>query len=268
VNQGATPSSAGRLDSDRERSLLEIRSVDAGYRRNAVLRSVSVTVPAGSVVALLGPNGAGKTTLLRVASGILRPTSGQVLSGGVDVTKSAPHRRLRSGVCLIPEGRGVFRSLTVKDNLRLQAPPWLPVDDYVERAVTAFPILESRLGQITGSLSGGQQQMVALSRAWVCEPRVVLLDEVSMGLAPRVVDEIFEALQALAQRGTALLVVEQYVSRVLRIADHVYVLRQGAIHFDGPPDELAEDELLSGYLGADERPEREELGTVQDPVGQ
>jgi branched-chain amino acid transport system ATP-binding protein len=228
---------------------LEVTSVTSGYHRVAVLRSVSLAVPRAAVVALLGPNGAGKTTLLRTISGILRATDGRISIGGLDMTSAAPHRRTKSGLCLIPEGRGIFAALTVKENLRMQLPPWSNDDSTIERAITTFPDLGRRLGQLAGSMSGGQQQMLALCRAWVANPDVVLLDEVSMGLAPRIVDEIFAALQQLAAQGVALLIVEQYIARALDIADYVYLLEKGNITVQGPPSELDRDALLSGYFG-------------------
>ncbi len=231
---------------------LTMDDVTAGYRYTTVLRGVDLTVQAGSVVALLGPNGAGKTTLLRTFAGMLQPSRGKVLIAGTDVTRQAPHRRTRCGLCLIPEGRGIFPALTVRENLRMQVPPWSDERDAVEIAVAAFPILGQRLSQVAGTMSGGQQQMLALSRAWNSGPQVVMLDEVSMGLAPLIVDEIFAALRDLAASGVALLIVEQYVNRVLDIANDVYLLEKGSISFHGAPTELDQAVLLSGYLGADE----------------
>jgi branched-chain amino acid transport system ATP-binding protein len=230
-------------------SLLKLREVTAGYGRTTVLRGVDLDVSAGSVVALLGPNGAGKTTLLRVAAGLLPVSAGRVAMESRDVTKRKPFQRARSGICLIPEGRGVFPNLSVRHNLRIQVPPWQHDHGY-DAALDAFPALKSRLRQTAGSLSGGQQQMLALARCFVSDPRVVLLDEVSMGLAPRVIDEIFQALRRLTQRGVALLIVEQYVSRALHLADRVYLLNRGAITFSGDPSELDESELMRQYVGA------------------
>jgi branched-chain amino acid transport system ATP-binding protein len=227
---------------------LECREVTAGYGRTTVLRSVDLAVPAGSVVALLGPNGAGKTTLLRVAAGLVAPSAGRVLIGLDDVTKHKPFQRTRRGMCLIPEGRGIFPNLSVRDNLRLQVPPWQHEDSF-EPALDAFPVLKERLSQRAGSMSGGQQQMLALSRCFLADPKVVLLDEVSMGLAPRVIDEIFAALVTLSRRGVALLLVEQYVGRALSVADHVYLLGRGRITFSGAPAELDEAELVRRYVG-------------------
>ena len=227
---------------------LELAGVRAGYAGTAVLREVSLVVPPGSVVALLGPNGAGKSTLLKVASGLLTPDAGVVRLDGHDVTRQPPHLRAGSGLCLVPEGRGIFPSLTVRQNIALHAGAGTEMDA-VDIAVTAFPALGKRLGQVAGTLSGGEQQMLALSAARVRNPGVVLLDEVSMGLAPQVIDEIFAFLAELAASGAALLVVEQYVPRALALADYVYVLRQGRVAFVGEPTELTTDDVYSAYLG-------------------
>jgi branched-chain amino acid transport system ATP-binding protein len=205
-------------------------------------------VPDGSVVALLGANGAGKTTLLRVAAGLLRPDDGQLVIDGVDVTGQAPNRLVRHGVCHMPEGRGVFPSLTVRENLVVQAPPGQH-SEAIEKAASAFPILGKRLGQVSGTLSGGEQQMLALARAYVQNPKVVLLDEVSMGLAPLIVDEIFEFLTRLAAGGASLLLVEQYVTKALALSDYVYLLQRGEVAFVGEPGELDGEDLFARYLG-------------------
>jgi branched-chain amino acid transport system ATP-binding protein len=229
--------------------MLELRQVCAGYGSGKVLEQVDFVVPDGAVVALLGPNGAGKTTLLKVASGLLRPTSGQVLFDGADVTAATPYELARLGVCHVPEGRGIFPTLSVADNLRLQAPP--SVDRRaVDSAASVFPKLGQRRNQLAGTLSGGEQQMLALARAYVGTPTTVLLDEVSMGLAPKIVDEIFDYLRRLASEGLSLLVVEQYVARALELADYVYILNRGRIRFAGEPSEVKDETVLESYLGA------------------
>lgn len=228
--------------------MLELRGVSAGYDSGFVLHDVSLHVPEGAVVALLGPNGAGKTTLLRVASGLLRPASGEVLLDGEVVTNSEPHELARRGICHVPEGRGVFPVLSVADNLRMQAPPELD-RGAIPAAAAVFPRLGQRLGQMAGTLSGGEQQMLALAHAYVGEPKVVLLDEVSIGLAPRVVDEIYAFLHRLAGLGASLLLVEQYVKRALELADYVYILNRGRISFVGEPGEVSDDAALASYLG-------------------
>jgi branched-chain amino acid transport system ATP-binding protein len=229
--------------------MLELRNVSAGYDTGLVLRNVSLSVPKASVVALLGANGAGKTTLLRVASGQLSPVSGQVRLDGEDMTGKRSEKLARRGVCHVPEGRGIFPSLTVADNVRLQAPPGVDRRKALRQAVEAFPRLGERLEQRAGTMSGGEQQMLALARAYVCNPQVVLLDEVSMGLAPKVVDEIFLYLRQLASTGISLLVVEQYVSRALELADYVYILDRGRLTYVGEPSEISEEAIAHSYLG-------------------
>jgi len=228
---------------------LELDRVTAAYGDTIALRDVDLTLPTGSVVALLGPNGAGKTTLLSVASGLLRPRSGRVLLDDEDETDTPPDGRVERGLCYITEGRSVFPGLTVADNLRMFAPPQR-TKEAVERAVDAFPRLGERLGQLAGTMSGGEQQMLALSRAYAQQAPLIMLDEVSMGLAPIIVDEIFEFLGRLAAEGTSLLIVEQYVDRALALAGTVHLLQKGEIRFTGSPDQLRADDLYAQYLDA------------------
>jgi branched-chain amino acid transport system ATP-binding protein len=232
------------------RPVLELRDIVAGYGSTTVVREVDLVVGKGEFVALLGPNGAGKTTLLRTASGLLKPAKGTVRIGDADMTAAPAHRRARAGLCLIPEGRGVFRNLTVRDNLRMQIPAWIP-DKSFEPALDAFPALRGRMSQLAGTLSGGQQQMLALARAYLSRAEVILLDEVSMGLAPKVVDEIFHRLAQLASTGVAILLVEQYVTRALEMADQVVLLDRGRVSFTGAPDQLEQDEMLRRYFGVE-----------------
>ncbi|MEV5850553.1 ABC transporter ATP-binding protein [Streptomyces sp. NPDC051985] len=228
---------------------LELRNIDAGYGRGKVLHDVSLEVPGGSVVALLGANGAGKTTLLRVATGLLQPSGGQVLLDGTDITSSPSYAKAGRGICLVPEGRGIFRSLTVAENIRLYCGTRAASRADYETVYSAFPILGSRAKQLAGSLSGGQQQMLALSRAYLTNPRVILLDELSMGLAPLVIDEIFESLRTLAATGTSMLLVEQYVSRALAMSDSVVLLAKGSVTYAGPSQGLDEETVVRNYLG-------------------
>jgi branched-chain amino acid transport system ATP-binding protein len=228
--------------------MLELRGVSAGYGSQTVLRDVDLTVPDRSVVALLGPNGAGKTTLLKVAAGLLRAGSGQVLLDGQDASAWPPHRLAQEGVCYVPEGRGIFRELSVRENLRLQAPPGID-RDAVAMATEAFPVLGQRLGQRAGTLSGGEQQMLALAHAWLSKPKLVLVDEVSLGLAPKLVDQIFDYLRQITTQGVALLLVEQYVSRALDLADYVYILKKGRIQLVAEPAQLNDEDILASYLG-------------------
>ena len=203
---------------------------------------------AGEVVALLGPNGAGKTTVLRAASGLLRLEKGSMLVHGTDVSRRSPHERVKSGLCLIPEGRGIFRGLTVSENLRLYVPPWAQRESY-DKAIDLFPLLGQRLKLVAGNLSGGQQQMLSLARAFLSGAKTVMLDELSMGLAPIMVDEVFAGIRTLASTGLALLVVEQYINRALDLADTVVLINKGEVSHIGPPSGLDEDSLARHYLG-------------------
>lgn len=227
---------------------LHLSQLSAAYGETVALRDVDLVVPSGTVCALIGANGAGKTSLLRAASGLLGVAGGTVRLDGVDVTGLAPHVRTAHGLCLIPEGRGIFPGLSVRDNIRTFVKR--DADDAFAQAAEVFPVLGRRADQLAGTLSGGEQQMLALSRAYVTEPRYVLLDEVSMGLAPKIVDEIFEFLGHLASLGCALLIVEQYVQRALGMADIAYVLRKGRVAFAGEPGEIDVDQLSAEYLGA------------------
>jgi branched-chain amino acid transport system ATP-binding protein len=229
---------------------LELEHVTAAYGDTVALRDVSLVVPAGSVVALLGPNGAGKTTLLSVASGLLRPRSGRVLLDRQDVSDRPVDSLVRQGLCHITEGRSIFPGLTVRENLRMFA-PLSEEGEAIDRALQAFPRLGERLSQVAGTMSGGEQQMLALARAYVRRAPIVLLDEVSMGLAPIIVDEIFEFLARIAAEGTSLLLVEQYVAKALDLASIVYLLVRGRIVFAGETAELAGTDLFAQYLGSE-----------------
>jgi branched-chain amino acid transport system ATP-binding protein len=229
--------------------MLRLDGISAGYGDTVVLRQVTLGVPTSSVVALLGANGAGKTTLLKVASGLLSPRDGRLTLDGRDVTGFPPYRLAALGVCHVPEGRGVFPDLSVRENLLLFSPPGQEAER-TARAVDAFPQLGKRLDQVAGTMSGGEQQMLALGRAYASNPTIVLLDEVSMGLAPVIVDEIFEFLKRLAAEGAALLLVEQYITKALAVADYVYLLDKGRVSFAGEPVELEGDDLFARYLGA------------------
>jgi branched-chain amino acid transport system ATP-binding protein len=228
---------------------LVLAGVSAGYGDAMVLRSLDLTVPDGSVTALLGANGAGKTTLLRAASGMLPVASGRVLFDGDNLTGAAPDAFARAGVGHIPEGRSIFTTMTVRENLVLFAPKG-GESEAIEKAAAAFPRLGERIGQTAGTLSGGEQQMLALARVYITAPKVVLVDEVSLGLAPKVVDEIFEFLRSLVNQGTSLLLVEQYVTRALAMADYVYILKQGRVAFAGEPAEVDAQDVFEEYVGA------------------
>jgi branched-chain amino acid transport system ATP-binding protein len=230
--------------------MLTLDSVTAGYGDTTVLRSVDFAVGDGEVVALLGPNGAGKTTLLRTATGFVKPRSGRIAFDGQDVTGNAPHRYSRRGVCHLPEGRGIFPSLTVLENLTVQARE-VDLKQSLADVTELFPILAKRLGQTAGSLSGGEQQMLALSRAYLAKPKIVLVDEPSLGLAPRIVDRIYEVLARFAARGVSLVIVEQYVQRALALANTVYILSRGEVIHVGKADDLDPHEIYQRYLGVE-----------------
>lgn len=232
---------------------LDLEHITAAYGGTVAVRDASLTVPSGSVVALLGPNGAGKTTLLSVASGLLHPKEGAVLLGAEHVTDTHPDQRVARGMCHIPEGRSIYPGLTVSDNLRMFATPGAE-SDAIDQAVEAFPKLGERRRQVAGTMSGGEQQMLALARAYCRQPELVLLDEVSLGLAPIIVDEIFEFLERLKRRGTSLLLVEQYVAKALAIADYVYLLVSGEIAHAAEPHELAGSDVFARYLGSSAEP--------------
>jgi len=228
--------------------VLELQALTGGYGALTVLRDVSIVVPDASVVALIGPNGAGKSTTLKMASGLLRPRTGRVVLDDQNLTKAGPAARARRGVCHVVEGRGIFPSLTVRENLVLFSPKGKESES-LEQAVGTFPILGERRHQQAGTMSGGEQQMLALTRAYLSGAKVVLVDEASLGLAPLVVDAIFEFLGQLAGRGMSLLLVEQYVNRALALADSVYVMNKGEIVFRGASSELDEDKLFALYQG-------------------
>jgi branched-chain amino acid transport system ATP-binding protein len=230
-------------------SVLRLDDVVAGYGETTVLRGISLSVPPAGTLAILGPNGAGKTTLLRTISGLLRPRSGSISMDGHDISDLTPSARVGLGLCHIPDPRGIFPSLTVAENLLLQAPRGMAASR-TELAVDAFPRLGQRMGQRAGTLSGGEQQMLAVARAYVQSPKVVLLDEVSMGLAPNLVDEIFEFLERLSGSGVALVLVEQFVHRALAMVSEVVVVARGCVVAAGRAGDLTEDDIFAAYAGA------------------
>ena len=235
-----TPNGNGSEPSASRPPALQLKAVHAAYERVEVLRGVDLTVAPGEVFALLGPNGAGKSTTLRIISGRMKPISGSVLVDGRDVTGRAPERLAREGICSVPEGRGVFPSLTVAENIRM----WtfrggLRRGDVEERAYARFPRLAERRKQLAGTLSGGEQQMLSMSRALSTNPRLLLLDEISMGLAPLIVAELYEIVGQIAQEGFAILVVEQFASTALAVAERAAVMVQGRIEMEGTPAEVA-----------------------------
>ena len=228
-------------------ALLEAEGIEASYGSIRAVRGVTLSVPEATVAAVLGPNGAGKSTLLRVMAGLHRPDRGRVSLRGDDLTGLAAHEVARRGIALVPEGRAIFPSLTVADNLRLAGAR----GDGLRRVTDTFPRLAERMGQVAGTLSGGEQQMLALARCVITEAQVLLLDEPSLALAPRLVEEVFASIRTLREGGRTIVLVEQYVSRALEMADLVYVLEKGACVFAGEPAELAHHPVLErAYLGA------------------
>ena len=234
--------------------LLEVDGVTSGYGKVEILHDLTIGVPEGTVVALLGPNGAGKTTTLNVISGTLPVWRGEVRYGGERLDGQSVYDIARRGVILVPEGRGIFPGLNVRENLEIGVRAGDAGDSRKERmegVLQTFPRLRERLSQAAGTLSGGEQQMLALSRAFLGNPRVLLLDEISMGLAPRIVEQLFESVDELRRQGLTIVLVEQYLTYALRFADICYVLSKGRIEFCGEPDELRDSEALaSSYLGA------------------
>jgi branched-chain amino acid transport system ATP-binding protein len=232
--------------------VLVVDRVRAGYGRIAVLEGVSLEVPAGAIVALLGANGAGKSTTLRVITGLLPATAGTVTFEGARITGLRPDRIVRRGMSMVPEARELFLEMTVDENLEMGA--FTRRDRDVARdqdaAFDLFPRLRERRRQVAGTLSGGEQQMLAISRALMARPRLLLLDEPSLGLAPAVVDEIFERIEAINRDGTTILLVEQNAQMALDIASHAYVLETGQVVLSGPAHVLAENAMVQeSYLG-------------------
>jgi branched-chain amino acid transport system ATP-binding protein len=227
---------------------LELRDIHAGYGTIDVLHGVSLTVPTGSVFALLGPNGAGKSTMLKVASGQIAPNAGEVRLFGSSVQGKSSDALARAGVCAIPEGRGIFPNLTLTENLRMATYTGPHMSELEERAFTRFPRLRDRRKQLAGTLSGGEQQMLAMARALTTDPKVLLLDELSMGLAPIVVEELYEIVARIAAEDVSILIVEQFAHEVLDVAETAAIMLHGQIQLTGRPHQIA-DELDAAYLG-------------------
>jgi branched-chain amino acid transport system ATP-binding protein len=227
---------------------LELRGVRAGYGRIQVLHDVDLVVPAGRVVALLGPNGAGKTTTLSVASGKVATRAGHLHVGGQHVNGASAASLARAGVCRIPEGRGIFPTLTVAENLKLVGFLGSRADGVEDLAYERFPVLKERRSQLAGTMSGGEQQMLAMARALGTGPGLLLLDEISMGLAPKVVAGLYEVVGELAATGISVLLVEQFVHTALAIADYAALMVQGRIVRMGEPADV-QDAVQDSYLG-------------------
>jgi branched-chain amino acid transport system ATP-binding protein len=230
--------------------ILELRNVRASYGSIEVLHGVNLSVGRGEVVALLGPNGAGKSTMIKVVSGLLRPTSGQLVVGGRDVTGAAASALARAGLCTIPEGRGIFPNLTVRENLLMATFSGHKLSDIEESTYARFPRLSERRSQLAGTMSGGEQQMLSLARALATNPVILLLDELSMGLAPLIVAELYQQVAAIAAEGVSVLVVEQFARTVLGVADQAVLLAHGKVQVSGKASDIGEDVLAGAYLGS------------------
>ena len=231
--------------------VLELRDVTASYGPFRALFGVSLSIPAGGVLALLGANGAGKTTVARVVSGLVAPTAGQVLVGGRDLSGQKTFRFARAGIAHAPEGRSVFATLSVEENLELsfrQSKGARSVDGALTKAFDLFPRLGERRTQTAGTLSGGEQRMLSLARVLVEQPMLLVADELSLGLAPIIVDSVYESLASIRESGTALLIVEQHIGHALAIADEVALLDHGEVTWQGSPTD-AREVVVSGVLG-------------------
>jgi branched-chain amino acid transport system ATP-binding protein len=230
-------------------TLLEVEALDARHGLLQAVRQVSFAVDEGETLALVGANGAGKTTLLRTIAGAHRPAGGRVLFEGRDISSLRPYERVRMGIALVPEGRRLFPGLTVEENLRVagaarRSGPWT-----VDAVLEAFPMLEPLRGRRAASLSGGEQQATAIGRALMTNPRLLLLDEVSLGLAPVAVDGVYRSLATLIERGTTLLLVEQDLARAMRVAGRVACMLEGRIVLEGARDELTREQVTEAYFG-------------------
>jgi branched-chain amino acid transport system ATP-binding protein len=229
-------------------SLLQLDALDCRYGLLQAVRGVSFEVAQGETLALIGANGAGKTTLLRSVAGAHRPHSGRVLFDGVDVTALPPHRRVDRGIALVPEGRRLFPGLTVEENLRVAAAKRRGRWD-VHSVLEVFPLLQPRLHLVAANLSGGEQQAVAIGRALMSNPRLLLLDEVSLGLAPVVVDSVYRSLAGIIAEGATVVLVEQDLTRALKVADRVVCMLEGRVVLEGEAKSLDRDAVVNAYFG-------------------
>jgi len=233
--------------------MLEVRGIETYYGNIPAVREIDIDVPDKSVVAILGANGAGKTTLMKTIAGILAPRSGTVSFLGETITGLPSHEILRRGIALVPEGRAILSRMTVRENLEMGA--YIRRDAKqtsrdMERVMERFPVLKSRAGQLGGSLSGGEQQMLAIARALMSAPKLLLLDEPTLGLAPLVVSDIFAIIREINAAGTTILLVEQNVKQALKVSSRAYVLETGKIALSGPSGELLQEpRIKASYLG-------------------
>jgi branched-chain amino acid transport system ATP-binding protein len=233
--------------------VLEVRGIETYYGNIPALRKISIDVPEGGVVAIIGANGAGKTTLMKTIAGVLRPRSGTVSFLGEEITGLPTHKIVRRGVALVPEGRAILSRMTVRENLEMGAftrRDAKKAGQDMDRAMERFPVLRERAGQLGGSLSGGEQQMLAIARALMSAPTLLLLDEPTLGLAPLVVSDIFAIIREINATGTTILLVEQNVKQALKVSGYAYVLETGKIALSGPSRELLQEpRIKASYLG-------------------
>ncbi|MDZ5699754.1 ABC transporter ATP-binding protein [Chelativorans sp. M5D2P16] len=233
--------------------MLKLEDVDAGYGATTILHSISLDVGSGEVVTIVGGNGAGKTTVLRTIAGLIRPTAGRIVFDGKDVTRLSAHDIVELGITLIPEGRQLFPDMTVRENLQMGAfrrTARGQMSETMEEVLTLFPRLRERLHQPAVSLSGGEQQMVAIARGMMARPRLLMFDEPSLGLAPIIVEQVFEVIDAVVKTGTTILIVEQNVFHTLKAADRGYVLENGEIVLSDAADALLRNDYVrQAYLG-------------------
>ena len=233
--------------------MLELQAIDVGYGQARALWELSLRVAEGELLCVVGPNGAGKTTLVNTIAGLLRPTSGRIVIDGRDITQLAPHRFCEAGIALVPEGRRLFTGMTVAENLDIGS--YLPAarakrKESLDEALALFPALQAKLDAPAGELSGGQQQMVAIARALMARPRLLLLDEPSLGLAPAIVTDVFQAIRKINASGITIVLVEQNVHTALRVCDRACVLELGRIVAEGAPEDLMQrPEIRQAYLG-------------------
>ena len=230
--------------------LLSVENLHIAYGRVHAVRDVSFEVPEGGLVTLVGANGAGKTSVLSAVSGLIRPRSGKIRFLGRDVTRWPAHRRVQTGIVMVPEGRQILTTLTIEENLQLGGWRQRSTAGLIRQTYERFPVLAQRRKQAAGTLSGGEQQMLAIGRALIARPKILLMDEPSMGLAPKMVDEIFEVIKTVRSEGVTVVLVEQNARRALHTADTGYVMETGEVAHSGPAKDLLQDQrVIKAYLG-------------------
>lgn len=230
-------------------SLLSLEAIDVHYGDFQAIYALDLHIDEGETLAVIGANGAGKSTMLKTIAGLLTPTSGAVTFEGRDISQAPPYKRVPMGIALTPEGRKIFRSLTIEENLKVGAHVKRPGPWDLAKVYEAFPLVADRKDRLGVNLSGGEQQAAAIARALMSNPKLLLLDEVSLGLAPVVVEQIYDALPAITAQGTTVLVVEQDVNQSMKVADRVQCLLEGRTVLEGAPANLSRDEIAAAYFG-------------------